>query len=94
MVLIARWTSVFDSGDDGVSFPVNCTVIATKIGDFDLASAEGSRGLIFHPEVADGRNLCPIGMFLSTGARPSFLGVDSRLASVTIRWAQSLLQVV
>ena len=94
MVLVAGWTSVFDSGDDGISFPVNCTVIATNIGDFDLASAEGSRGLVFHPEVADGRNLRSIGVFLSTGASPSLLGVDSRLTNVTIRCAQSLLQVV
>ena len=89
MILVAGWASVCDSGDDGVSFPVNCTVTATKIGDFDLASAEGSRGLIFHPGVADGRNLRSIGVLLPTGAGPSLLGVDSCLTNVTILCAQS-----
>lgn len=85
MVLIAGWASVLNSGDDNVSLSSDGAIIATKVCDFDLASAERARRFILHPVIAKGRNLGSIGVSLSTRTCASLLGVDGRLTVVTIR---------
>ena len=85
VVLIAGWASVLNGGDDNVSLSSDSTIVAIKVGDFDLTSTERTRRFFLHPVVADGRNLGSIGASLSTRTRPSLLCVDGRFTVVAIR---------
>ena len=92
MILIAAGTGVLHRGGHGIARPSHA-VIAPRVGDLDLAAAEGTGGLAVLPVVADGRDDGGVGVLLTAGSRPALLGVYGSFAVVSDRGKEEVVSM-